>query len=244
MGKEIKELREEKKRLQEEIELKKGWISLLSHDFKEVFGNLLWLIQSLESEFVSKEDFFNLWPRITKDAEKSLQTVNDTSTWLKTQLDKYKPQKTELTAYDLFIALKEGSDEALTEKKIDFTFKGDESLTFSNDSFLILFILKKLVNNAIKFSESGKSVDFEVLRSENDIVISVIDYGLGMGKETQKLLYSFEGPVFQGTNGEVGAGLSLIIVQQFLSLLQGEMEVVSTEHKGTKVTIAFPEITT
>ncbi|GGW30176.1 sensor histidine kinase [Arenibacter certesii] len=243
MIKEVEELKAEIKRLKQENELKTGWISLLSHDFKEIFGNIMWLTEGIENESISKEDYFKLLPRITQDAKKSLQTVNDTSTWLKTQMNNFEPQSIALVAQDLFFQLKETFEVELKAKEIDLLYKGDESVTFKNDPFLVFFILKKLVNNAIKFSDSGKRIHFEIDRKNEDVVLSIVDYGMGMNLETKKSLFSFEGPIFQGTNGEVGAGLSLKIVRKFVSLMQGEIEVVSTENVGTKISIMLPDKT-
>ena len=131
-------------RLEKENELKNGWISLISHDFKEIFGNLVWITEAVQNESISKDDFFKLLPRITTDSKKNLQTVIDTSEWIKTQMNGFELRRSKLFALDLFIKLRKEYEEKLATKKIDFQFTGDQNLVFVNDSFLIFFILKKI----------------------------------------------------------------------------------------------------
>lgn len=63
---------------------------------------------------------------------------------------------------------------------------------------------------------------------------------MGMTKANSDLLFTFQGPVFIGTKGEIGAGLSLHIAKKFVLLLHGKIEVDSTENVGTKATIYLP----
>lgn len=229
-------------RLEKENELKNGWISLISHDFKEIFGNLVWITEAVQNESISKDDFFKLLPRITTDSKKNLQTVIDTSEWIKTQMNGFELKRSKLFALDLFIKLRKEYEEKLATKKIDFQFTGDQNLVFENDSFLIFFILKKILDNAIKFSHANKAIQFKAFKDNDTIFLSIIDYGIGIEKENLESIFTFESPIFQGTNGEMGTGLSLKIVKNFVSLLNGEIEIDSTENSGTRITILLPEI--
>ncbi|MFD2788552.1 Signal transduction histidine-protein kinase BaeS [Arenibacter antarcticus] len=238
----MKNLTTEIERLQEENNLKKDWISLITHDHKEAFGSLLWIIEALESGVMSKDDFFKLLPRIKQDAQKNLQTITDTSEWIKTQMNGFEPKKSKIFVLDLFIQLRKEFEEKLGDKNIDLQFKGDESLVLHNDELLLLFILKKLIDNAIKYSQPNEAVQFEAVEVNNTIILSITDHGLGMTEETRESLFTFQSPVFQGTKGEIGAGLSLKIAKNFVSLLHGKIEVVLTENVGTKIAVFLPRI--
>ncbi len=242
MSTEVEKLTAEIHRLQAESELKTGWISLITHDFKEVFSSLSWIIEAVEAGTLSKDDFFKLLPRIKQDAKKNLRTVTDTSDWIRTQLADFESNSSKIFALDLFIQLRNEFEVRLKDKKLDFQFKGNESLVFQNDQFLVLFILKKLMDNAIKFSHPEHSIQFEALEADNKIILSISDMGTGMAQEAQELLFTFQSPVFQGTKGEIGAGLSLKIAKNFVTLLQGSLEITSTENVGTKISIILPQL--
>jgi len=221
-------------------ELKTAWISLLSHDFKEAFSSLLWTLEAYDSGAIGKDDFFKLLPRIKQDAKKNLQTINDTNDWVKTQLDGYKPNVSKIFVVDLYIKLRKEFEDKLNNKRLDFKFSGDETIICYNDEFLICFILKKFLDNAIKYSNTNKTILFEVERRDEMLTLKIVDEGIGMSKETKDNLFSLDSAVFQGTDSEIGAGLSLKIVKYFVSLLQGKIDIKSTENKGSTFQVSLP----
>ena len=238
-----KKLTAEVERLQEQNELKTGWISLLTHDFKEAFGSLLWTIEAVENETISKDDFFKLLTQIKQDAKKNLQTVTDTSEWLRTQMKDFELKKSKIFVLDLFIKLRKDFEAKLKQKDIDFQFIGDESLIFHNDNLLIHYILSKFTDNAIKYSHKKSVIHFEAKKAEdNTLVLSIIDEGVGMAISTQESLFTFQNAVFHGTEKEIGAGLRLKIARNFVYMIHGKVEVESTENVGTKISIILPLI--
>lgn len=179
-------------------------------------------------------------PRIKQDSNKNIQTLSDTTEWLKTQINDFEPRNSKILAVDLFIKLKSTYKEKLASKRLDLQFEGDESVMFMSDPFLVIFILEKLLDNAIKYSHANKTIHFKAFRQNNSTYLCITDYGLGMDKNTQENIFSFQTPVFKGTNGEIGAGLSLNIFGNFVSLVNGNIKVDSTENEGSKFTIILP----
>ena len=238
----IEELELKIERLEYENKLKTGWISLLSHDSKEIFGSFIWLIDAVEQKTISPEDFFSMLPQIKRDAKKNLQTVLDTTEWLKTQYGKFQPRYEDLNIYEIFQNLKIENSENFVKKQLDFQFVGNTKQSIKADRLLILFILKKLLHNAIKYSKSGQKILLEFSIEDNNAVLSIIDSGIGIGEKHLKDILLFDTPVFQGTDGELGAGLSLKIVENFVFLMNGKMKILSLENEGTKISFFLPQI--
>jgi PAS domain S-box-containing protein len=106
-------------------------------------------------------------------------------------------------------------------------------------------ILDKLLDNAVKFTESGAiSVVLEAKRSdENDLVVrfSVQDTGVGIPKEKLERVFSdFSQGDDSTTRKYSGIGLGLTMVRKFITLLGGTWNVESTEGEGTVVTFSLP----
>lgn len=228
--------------LKDEGEFKTGLLSLISHDFKEVFGSLLWLTEAVENGSITKDDFFKLLPRINQDAKKNLQTLSDIGAWLGTQKDQFEPKNSNISVLELFLHLQEEFEDKLHEKKIYFDFKKDENLFFQGDSVLISYALNKILDNAIRYSSEGKIIFLKASETNTTINLSITDQGIGMNSETQKSIFMFQGPVFKATDGQIGAGLSLKIAKYFVSLMQGKIVVDSTENVGTEISIILPKI--
>lgn len=241
MADQIKALQLENKKLKDEVKMLTGWISLISHDNKEVFGSLQWIIEAYETKIISKEDFLKMLPQIKKDTNKNLQTSKDTSDWLRTQFGNFVPNQDSINVFELYKHLKTEHEEALLKKELSLEFKGDTSLTITADKILLPFILRKIIHNAIKFSHANHPIYFETNQKEEEFIISIIDLGIGISENNLKSIYSFDNSVHEGTEGEIGAGLSLKVVQEFVLLLNGSIEVNSSENEGTTVSIHLPK---
>lgn len=229
-------------RLENEITFKNGLISLLSHDSKSLFSNFLWLADAVEQKTISEEDFFKLLPQIKSDAQKNLQTVQDSTAWLKTQYGGFRIKPEKILVTDLFFHLKEKYTAKFEAKNLNFYFKGNSDTSVETDRLLLEFVLEKLVDNAIKYSLSGQNIYFQEVTDSTQVVISVIDSGTGMDSAYLSSIYSYDNPVFQGTAGETGVGLSLKIVKNFISLMNGNIQITSSEHQGTTVSIFLPKM--
>lgn len=233
----INELQLKIERLENEINFKNGLISILSHDSKELFGTFLWLTEALEQKTISEEDFFKLLPQVKNDAQKNLQTIQDSIVWLKTQYGEFKIKPVKIMVMDLFRYLEEKYAAQLKEKNIKLYFKGDQNAFLTSDRMLLEYVVDKIFNNAVKYSLQGQDIYLQVITEDDQVVLSIIDSGTGMNEKYVSGIYTYDNPIFLGTAGEKGVGLSLKIVKNFISLLHGNMQIISTENKGTTVSL-------
>lgn len=226
-----------------ESELKTHWISLITHDLKEIFHSFLWLIEALENEMISKEDFFKMLPEIKEGAVKNLKTITDTTEWIKTQYGQFQPHLKEIFVFELFLLLQKENKNKLEEKNLSFEFQGNENLEITTDLTLALFIFNKILDNAIKYSYPDQKIYFQVFEDDHMITISIKDSGTGIKLSTIEKIFTFDTPKFYGTKGEKGAGLSLKIVKEFVQLLNATID-VSSQEIGTLVQVKFQRIQT
>lgn len=240
----ITELQLKIERLENEINFRNGLISILSHDSKELFGNFLRLVEALEQKFIDEVDFFKLLPEVKSDAEKNLQTVQDSTSWLKTQYGKFEIKPSKIMVMDLFQRLEEKYAAKLEDKNITCSFKGDPNASLTTDRLLLEFVLDKILNNAVKYSFPNKEIHLKAVTEGDQAILSVIDFGTGMQENYLSSIYTYDNPIFQGTSGEKGAGLSLKIVQNFISLMDGNIEITSSERNGTAVSVFLPNFKT
>jgi K+-sensing histidine kinase KdpD len=240
MTKEFEALQHENSKLKIQNELLVGWISLLSHDTHQLFRTLTWIIEAYENKNISSEDFFQMLPQIKKDAKKNLSVAVDTGVWLKTQYGKFILKQDVLTGFDLYLQLKDHYAEKIAAKELCFEFIGDSKLSFTADKILLTFVLKRIVDNAIKYSYTQNKISFNFVKNVKETVLSISDYGTGMNESSKQSMYSFESALFEGTAGEIGSGLSLKIVQYFVNLMHGSLHIESLENKGTTVWLCLP----
>ena len=102
-------------------------------------------------------------------------------------------------------------------------------------------LLANIVSNAVKYSDEGSSVVLELARDEQDVVIRVIDHGIGISEEDQLELFK---EFFRSHNPEAlarpGSGLGLVIVDRIVRRHGGRIDVESSLGEGTTVTVRLP----
>jgi PAS domain S-box-containing protein len=103
--------------------------------------------------------------------------------------------------------------------------------------------LKELVDNAIKYNQEKGSVIINTSKKDEEIVLQIIDTGIGIEKESlNKIFHLFEQVEEVGyTRKYEGAGLGLSLANKLVSFMNGNMKIVSEPNKGTIITISFPQ---
>lgn len=227
--------------LQKELELKNQCLSLIAHDFSGVSRNLLWVIESLKDGSIDLDIFQTLYSELKAAAETNQKLISNTISWINSQQSEFQtfPEKIQLS--DFFRLLKENLDAELIRKNINLIYRGNEQIAVFSDRVLLHFILKSLVENAIKYSGIQGTVYFEAEEAQDKSVTIIIkDEGMGMNETVLADLFTFKSSPYTGTTGEKGAGLSLIVVRD-LARLQGiRLAVHSAEGSGTTIELTIP----
>src|SRR6516162_588635 len=107
------------------------------------------------------------------------------------------------------------------------------------DERLLRHIFTNLLTNAVKYSDAGQMVLFEIGCDEGEIVCVVRDQGIGIPEADQEWLFS---AFYRGHNvsDRPGTGLGLVIVKRCIDLHRGEIKVESKLAEGTVVTVRLP----
>jgi signal transduction histidine kinase len=107
------------------------------------------------------------------------------------------------------------------------------------DERLLRHIFTNLLTNAVKYSDAGQVVLFEIGCDEGEIVCVVRDQGIGIPEADQEWLFS---AFHRGHNvsDRPGTGLGLVIVKRCVDLHRGEIKVESKLGEGTVVAVRLP----
>jgi len=107
-------------------------------------------------------------------------------------------------------------------------------------------VISNILNNAIKFTESG-SISIDLYLSESGekkyYYIKISDTGIGIPEDKQLLIFEAFRQVSEGMNRHFqGTGLGLSVAKKFVELMNGEINIESKVNAGSSFIIKFPAV--
>ncbi|HEY2582640.1 MAG TPA: HAMP domain-containing sensor histidine kinase, partial [Mucilaginibacter sp.] len=108
------------------------------------------------------------------------------------------------------------------------------------DSLMLRSIVQNLVTNAIKYTPHGGSVFINAEVDGPMVCVFVEDSGIGMTGDVQEQLFKKANTSVSGTNNEVGSGLGLLLVNDFVAQHGGTIDVESAVGVGTTFKFTIP----
>lgn len=113
-------------------------------------------------------------------------------------------------------------------------------LTVAGNEAILFEMVYNLIDNAIKYSNTGGHVDVKVLEQDGAVLLQVADQGIGIPKQHQGRVFERFYRVDKSHSKKTGGtGLGLSIVKHAALYHNAEVSLESEENKGTTVTVKF-----
>jgi signal transduction histidine kinase len=148
----------------------------------------------------------------------------------------------EKTTFEWNELIKEIVEETqLTTTRHRIALELSSPITVSADRDRVGQVLTNLLTNAIKYSPQAFTIIVKTVLTENAILTSVQDFGIGIAKEKQAHLFER----FFRVDGDTqqtypGLGLGLYISSEFIKRHHGSIWLESNEGEGTTITFSLP----
>lgn len=216
--------------------------SIIAHDLKNPFSNLMGFSQLLLKN-IHKYDLDKI--------EKFVEIINDTSQqiyalldnllqWTKSQMNTLLPSPelvfiTNLLNDPMYFNMAK-------QKGISLTNSVDEELHVFADLNMTKTIFRNLIQNAIKYTGIGGEINISAIENGKFVEIKFTDNGIGIPSDKISSLFSGDKSVStQGTHGESGTGLGLALCKEFSEKNKGSIQVTSILGKGSSFIVSLPK---
>ncbi len=124
---------------------------------------------------------------------------------------------------------------------INLNFQNFE-LFIKSDEVRIEQIINNLLENAIKFTQSG-TIEITVSKFNKRFIFSIKDTGIGISKEHLESIFIRFYKVIEGSPAYFGGdGIGLYLVKEILKLLHGDIKVESEPGNGSTFTFSIPDL--
>lgn len=160
----------------------------------------------------------------------------------KLQMKEMKTSPANILVKDIVTDVLNLYQEIAQTKDIKIQQQVPEYATVWTDKNQVTFIIRNLVNNAVKYTSSGGQILITGEKGkENKFVINVADTGNGIQETIITKLFTAE-PIqnMRGAAGEQGSGLGLKLCHELNQLNQGSLLVASKSGQGTVFSLVLP----
>jgi two-component system, sensor histidine kinase and response regulator len=222
---------------------KDRFISILGHDLRSPFSNLLGLSEVLTKEIrkLNIDEIENIANNINKLSRNTYNLLEEIMLWARTQSGKipFNPQKLNFAGIckNILEILTPGAN----SKNIIINCYTAENLNVFADIDMLKTVLRNLISNAIKFTHKNGVISIKAEENQGNVTISVSDNGTGIKPENLIKLFDISQVLTtKGTAEETGTGLGLLLCKEFVEKHGGKIWVESELGKGSIFRFTLP----
>lgn len=218
---------------------KEMFLSVMSHEIRTPLNAIIGLTNILSDEEQLEAQKQNI--KLLKfSSDNLLALINNILDFSKIEVGKMELENKRLSVDELIKDIADSLTFKIKEKGIELRYKVDSNIPAQvrGDKTRLYQILINLINNAIKFTETGFveiavtliSVDSDYIR----LKFQVIDTGIGIPEDKFDYIFeSFTQAASNTTRKYGGSGLGLSITKRLIELYGGTIKVKSNLGKGT-----------
>lgn len=220
-------------------EMKIRFFTNISHELRTPLTLIMGPIHELKEKYVSSDKGLEYIRLIEKSSNQMLQLVNQILDFRKIQNGK---MVLNVSHFDLNLLLNDFSKEfemMAEEKNISYAFQlSEDDVLIWADKDRLEIVIRNIISNAFKFTESGGSifVSTDYVENAEKCIIKIEDTGVGIPQNKLSEIFERFSQV-GGRKTYQGTGIGLALSKEIIGLHHGEIHVNSTADRGTVFTI-------
>lgn len=225
---------------------KSEFLATISHEMRTPLHGILGLAECLGTEDLNRtaQEWVEM---ITSAGERMLSTVEDMLLLAELDREKHRQNVSPVAIAEILEPVRSRTEHTARSKGLRYgwSYVGPEDLVVRGHAVSIELVLRKLIDNAIKFTPKG-SVDVRVEATalgEDRIVLGfeVEDTGVGIdGDRAESILDAFVQSDSTATRPFEGSGLGLTIAHRLVTLMGGTLDFRSERGQGTTFVVNIP----
>lgn len=233
-----------KEKAEESDRLKSSILANMSHELRTPLNGILGFSDILREELKSTE-LVTMAENIKDSGNWLLRTLDSILTLSQLESGKVNPNPAETDMAPVILEVVNTFQAQARDKEIYIKASVPETLMCISDQRLIRQIVMHLVDNAIKFTQTG-GITVEAFFSTSDptnLNILVSDTGIGIPAKNVEMIFQGFRQVSEGMGRKFqGSGLGLTIVRKTIDLLNGTISLESEPGKGSIFRVMIPGV--
>lgn len=211
----------------------------VSHELKTPLTSISGYSELIENGMATQEDTIRFAGEIHKSSQRLLTLINDIIELSELDSSESKVAMETVNIYDIAKNCVEMLKFNAKDHGVNLKFEGTPCNITAN-KMMMEELVYNLLSNAIRYNREGGSATVRVNKILDRVNLEVLDTGIGISKENQKRIFERFYRVDKSRSKSTGGtGLGLAIVKHILIKHNAQLELESTEGKGTHITVIF-----
>jgi len=228
-------------RLSKSFQMQKVFVADASHELRTPLSIIIADVETALKDLDDKSPSKQVLGNSVNEIERMGRIVDDLNLMAKTDSGQITINKQNIRLDEILMSTVSRSQVLAQKKKIKFEIKHIDIVEYVGDEELLIRALSNLVFNALKYSDDNAVVDLALSKKENSACFAVTDYGIGIEKELQGIIFDrFYRIDSSRSRSTGGSGLGLAIARLIVEIHAGKINVDSTPEKGSTFTIELP----
>jgi signal transduction histidine kinase len=221
--------------------IKDKLLAVIAHDLRTPLANLRNISDMFDADYLTNEEVHFLMKDVNPTVKSAELTLSNLLEWAGSQMKGQSITVSQLDIFALGSEMAQTFTQALQKKNIEFLNQASPGNSVLADENHIKVVLRNLVSNAIKFTDTNGRVILNSKVDEDRIIISVEDNGKGMSADEIGKLFTAQTHFSQrGTSGESGTGIGLMLCKELVELNGGRLWIESVPGKGSTFYFSLP----
>ncbi|MBI1223024.1 MAG: response regulator [Bacteroidetes bacterium] len=239
-------LKKQQVELEDALRTKTSFLSMVSHEIRTPIHVIMGMAENLLEQSAGEKDTESV--RILHDSTRQLiQLVNDVLDLNKLEHGATRLNPAPFSFHLMMKTLCSAQEVQCQNKNLQFNYQADEEIPdmLLGDRIKLEQVLNNLLNNAIKFTDSGK-IELKISQIQQEqnrikLAFHILDTGIGIPASDIDKIFN---PFFQ-SDGTIkrnfgGTGLGLAISKGLVELMGGQLRILSSSDLGTHLYFEIP----
>jgi len=236
----------EKARLSQELEIelnhmKSGFISMVSHELRSPLSHIIASTELMREANLSSDqqrDLLNIIHLQSTRLNKFVEQILEVSLL---EAGTVRVEKKPVALKPVIRQMIEAFAIKANAHRFEFTMP-EGPITVMGDEGKIQTVLDNLLENAVNYSPKGSRVSIEVSEGDEEVVISVVDEGIGIpATQLERIFERFHRVNTRDDQEQYGYGLGLYISKRLVELQGGSIWVESEVGRGSRFSFSLPK---
>ena len=215
-------------------------MSIISHDLRAPLVNIQNYLELLNDDDIEAGQRVTFEKDLLSATRTTMNMLSNVLHWSKTQMDGAIVNLKSVNLNQTLQSTLELEKMLAEAKGLTFAYSIPPDINIVADADMLQLVVRNLANNAIKFTPSGGSIVIEAEQLPSECRITVSDTGKGISADKMNSIFTLNAQPTFGTNNERGAGLGLLLCQEFTERQGGRIAFESTLDKGSRFFILMP----